>query len=655
MKKSLFCITLILCIFLIQVSVIFAQNGDAGQPGEFLRYGVNARALGMGRAFTAVTDNANAVYWNPGGLYNIIREGMSLTLMYSKLFESTTYNFAAFALPIELLISSDNNGGFASELKKWNLGFGYLGLSSDEFEVRSRGNQVTGETFSDAQTAIYFTLTRAFSIKNHRFGIGANYKLLTHKLYDQKANTAAIDIGIKYQPSISWLEFGANIQNINEPDFKFAQGGSDVIPLSARLGIAINPNTGKKVIDSFTLAFDFMAKPPGDREYDWFAGAEYDLMSTVYYIPIKLRFGINSRESYTFGINIDLPNNSFFAKSNQVLPQLDWAYLPDQNSLGNLAERFSVDFSYTPFTSERWYKRGLDRFRGEQYILAKEDFIRSRFTKNPELESYPLSALLRLGDIEVYLAEDKQKGLQSAFGHYQEASRLPPSQLTEIDEELNQRSFIYLLQALIDKKEYQQVIDYTSNDIVWNNHNTNKDTDPDVIAFRSWAYYYSNQFDEVASSLENAKEYLFCAFLLGITRLEEERYQEARDIFSNILNSGEKSLPDYIYVDPFNDNLILDDAQFLFAYSGYKISRAEIDHIHLNQLTELAEIKRYFPNSDLDKFLDQDNQFEELIQNHEESDSNIFNEIYGIYINALKQRIPFINTAIANLNKESEL
>ncbi len=60
MKKSLFFFALILFNFSTRATFLSAQE-DGGQPGEFLRYGVNARALGMGRAFTAVTNNANAV------------------------------------------------------------------------------------------------------------------------------------------------------------------------------------------------------------------------------------------------------------------------------------------------------------------------------------------------------------------------------------------------------------------------------------------------------------------------------------------------------------------------------------------------------------------------------------------------------------------
>ena len=40
------------------------ETADGGLPGYFMNEGTGARALGMGRAFTAVADDASAIYWN---------------------------------------------------------------------------------------------------------------------------------------------------------------------------------------------------------------------------------------------------------------------------------------------------------------------------------------------------------------------------------------------------------------------------------------------------------------------------------------------------------------------------------------------------------------------------------------------------------------
>ncbi|NMC43939.1 MAG: hypothetical protein GYA46_08465, partial [candidate division Zixibacteria bacterium] len=47
--------------------VTIAADGALSTAG-FLRVGVGAKAMGLGEAFTAVADDASAVYWNPAGL-----------------------------------------------------------------------------------------------------------------------------------------------------------------------------------------------------------------------------------------------------------------------------------------------------------------------------------------------------------------------------------------------------------------------------------------------------------------------------------------------------------------------------------------------------------------------------------------------------------
>ena len=100
-------ITIFVCVFSVTCIIcsVKANDGDAGQPGEFLRYGVGARALGMGRAFTAVANDASAIYWNPGGLMGLERS--EFTSMYADLFYDSRFTYVAVAFP-RLLEERDN-------------------------------------------------------------------------------------------------------------------------------------------------------------------------------------------------------------------------------------------------------------------------------------------------------------------------------------------------------------------------------------------------------------------------------------------------------------------------------------------------------------------------------------------------------------------
>ncbi|GAI98447.1 unnamed protein product, partial [marine sediment metagenome] len=49
--------------------VLFSQIFDPGATGyTFVKLGIGVRPVAMGNAFTALSDDANAVFWNPSRL-----------------------------------------------------------------------------------------------------------------------------------------------------------------------------------------------------------------------------------------------------------------------------------------------------------------------------------------------------------------------------------------------------------------------------------------------------------------------------------------------------------------------------------------------------------------------------------------------------------
>ncbi len=79
-----------------------AQSKKAPKySNEFLRIGVGARALGMGKVQASLADNATAGYWNPAGLANQTHKYDGV-LMHSELFSGVVKNdYAAFAMPLD--------------------------------------------------------------------------------------------------------------------------------------------------------------------------------------------------------------------------------------------------------------------------------------------------------------------------------------------------------------------------------------------------------------------------------------------------------------------------------------------------------------------------------------------------------------------------
>ncbi len=84
---------LVLCIMLFSVVASYASE----YAGEFLSIGVGARALGMGGAFTAVADDASAVYWNPAGMVEVKDVEVSSVKLISQSEIDSNYMYLSLA------------------------------------------------------------------------------------------------------------------------------------------------------------------------------------------------------------------------------------------------------------------------------------------------------------------------------------------------------------------------------------------------------------------------------------------------------------------------------------------------------------------------------------------------------------------------------
>lgn len=72
-----------LLVFLAILSPCLLQAQTPKYSNEFMYLGVGARALGMGKAFTAISDDASSGYWNPAGLLHL-PSNIQLKFMHSE-------------------------------------------------------------------------------------------------------------------------------------------------------------------------------------------------------------------------------------------------------------------------------------------------------------------------------------------------------------------------------------------------------------------------------------------------------------------------------------------------------------------------------------------------------------------------------------------
>ena len=90
-----YCLYIGICIL---VFPVFAStDGQGGQEIAVLKAGVGARALGMGSAFTAISDNSDAPFWNPAGLAKI--KNYQISTMQTKLSTDADHYYVSFVMP----------------------------------------------------------------------------------------------------------------------------------------------------------------------------------------------------------------------------------------------------------------------------------------------------------------------------------------------------------------------------------------------------------------------------------------------------------------------------------------------------------------------------------------------------------------------------
>jgi hypothetical protein len=232
MKMGLNMITAV--IFFASPIQVYASFEDLGMGG---------RATGMGNAFTAVADDAYAIYYNPAGLNNIKYPEFAST--YGKMLmglddkSNLGNSFLAYTHPLEGDVFNDFFGS-----KK----IGTLGIAWQEFKL----NRLYKEN------ALYISYAHMIAEK---FGFGINIKNLrrefgsdqyTENAIDQNGNAlgskdplfnngkskSAMGIDMGAQASLGRNDdyaFGLALININQPDLALGDS-ADRLPLTIKFG-----------------------------------------------------------------------------------------------------------------------------------------------------------------------------------------------------------------------------------------------------------------------------------------------------------------------------------------------------------------------------------------------------------------------------------
>lgn len=222
------------------------SGGEPGSAGAaFLKLGVDGRAIGMGEAHTALTDNVNALYWNPAGLAGL--RGAQFAFMHNFHFLGMHHDYLGLASPVGYhgsvglaayywtsgtIMGMDEKAVPTSEFSAWDLAFG-----------------------------LYYAheLSKLLSA-------GGGVKAILERNEEEGGSALAADAGLLFKPPLTGLSLGIAVQNLGTK-LKLVDTGYS-LPFALRLGAAWKiPGAG------VILATDLSI--PSDDRPSLSAGGEY--------------------------------------------------------------------------------------------------------------------------------------------------------------------------------------------------------------------------------------------------------------------------------------------------------------------------------------------------------------------------------------------
>lgn len=249
-----------------------------GRPGGIFEYSASGRASGMGGAYTALADDAAALYHNPAGLGRV--RGHEIALLRANLFGGASYDYLGYA-------RQGRTGGWGAHLVRLNLG----GL-----EGRDENNLPAGG-FTYAETGLAFGFgSNAFFDRS--LALGGSFKVLSRSLGGASSRLLGLDLGAQVFPEL-WdrrLSLGAKISN----PLRMKMGDTD-----DDLSLLVKAGFGLRLLPGLV----FGANVSSEKDFE--LGTEYSLG------PASLRAGFREMgPSFGAGLRFLKRWHADFAVSN---------------------------------------------------------------------------------------------------------------------------------------------------------------------------------------------------------------------------------------------------------------------------------------------------------------------------------------------------
>ncbi len=298
-------VKLIIILFLLFYSAHAQLFPDLGgqrvgtAAAQFLKIGIGARSLGMGEAFTAVANDAEALYWNPAGL--VLSEKHGVILSHVDWLVDVKLDF----------------GGVVYHLDDFNtIGLAITYLHTDEMKETTELQPFgTGRTFTYSDFLLSLSYARRLT---DYFSFGLSAKYMQESVYDLEMRSLLFDLGTYYDTGFESIRFAMVVSNFGEdmaPEgtIKVRNLDNETVtintfqdfppPTILRIGLAAEIFQS----ENHTVTSAVQLNHPNDNKENVNFGFEY-----TFYKQFSLRGGYKTgrvEEDFSFGLGFYLPTN----------------------------------------------------------------------------------------------------------------------------------------------------------------------------------------------------------------------------------------------------------------------------------------------------------------------------------------------------------
>jgi len=306
-KKRLTKIILIWLILMVASALLGKATiaSDNGQSAaDFLSIGVGARSAALGGAFTAVTNDATAAYWNPGRLSSLTSAQVAFS--HFSWYQDLNYEYLSVAVPVHDKITLAASSSY---------------LSYGTIEGYDQYDNPTGELQSTYDMML--AISAGYKISD-RFSVGLTGKYIMQSLAGTDAGAVAADLGASYIGNN--FVVGLTAANLGQK-MKF-ENESYNLPATIRGGLAVYP-FGNMLMASLEYENQFEGASMIKNGYELCFEDKYFVRAGLAYYPgeDERQFG----QSTSFGVGAIFGPALF-----------DYTFTPEEKFTSENIHRFSV-------------------------------------------------------------------------------------------------------------------------------------------------------------------------------------------------------------------------------------------------------------------------------------------------------------------------